>query len=95
LSNALKVSPTGSAIRVRVAKDEYHARLAVIDEGPGIPQEEREAVFEPFHRVRGGPPGTGLGLSIVRDVALRHGGRAWIEPTTRGTEVIVAVPLSA
>lgn len=95
LSNALKVSPSGSAIRVRVTKDERHARLAVIDEGPGIPPEEREAVFEPFHRVRGGPPGTGLGLSIVRDVALRHGGRAWIEPTTRGTEVIVAVPLSA
>ena len=52
-------------------------RLEVSDGGPGVPEEEREAIFEPFYRVRGASEadgGYGLGLSLVRQIARRHGG---------------------
>ncbi|MCU0702154.1 MAG: HAMP domain-containing histidine kinase [Myxococcaceae bacterium] len=94
VSNALKVSPAGGAVTVKASREGPNAVVAIRDEGPGIPEAEREAVFEPFHRVRGGPPGTGLGLSIVRDVATRHGGRAWVASTAAGAEVVVELPLS-
>ncbi|MGF1620647.1 MAG: ATP-binding protein [Rhodomicrobiaceae bacterium] len=54
-------------------------RVAVCDRGPGIPEAEREAVFEPFHRLTNTPEslaGAGLGLALVRQIALRHGGSA-------------------
>jgi signal transduction histidine kinase len=94
VSNALKVSPRGACVTVRATLEGDHARLAVRDEGPGIPAADREAVFEPFHRLRGGPPGTGLGLAIVREVAQRHGGRAWVADTPAGAEVVVSLPLT-
>ena len=56
------------------------ARLDVLDRGPGVPEEARERIFEPFTRLPGSPgagsvpPGTGLGLSLARQVARRHGG---------------------
>jgi len=93
LANALKFAPDASTIVLEVAATAGHATLSVADEGPGIPEGEREAVFEPFHRVRGGPPGTGLGLTIVREIASRHGGRATIAPTTSGAKVVLELPL--
>jgi signal transduction histidine kinase len=66
----------------------------VKDQGPGIPEAEREIVFEPFHRVRGGPPGTGLGLTIVREIATRHGGRAFVAPSTQGAELVLEFPVA-
>lgn len=92
LSNALKVAPEGSAITVSASLGEGRLRVSVKDAGPGIPEGEREAVFEPFHRLRGGPAGTGLGLAIVREVANRHGGRAYVAPTATGAEVVLEVP---
>lgn len=92
LSNALKFAPDGSAVTVRAGVTNGEFSLSVKDAGPGIPEAERENVFEPFHRVRGGPPGTGLGLAIVREVARRHGGRAFVAPTTSGAEVVIAFP---
>jgi signal transduction histidine kinase len=89
LSNALKFAPEHSRVRLTLSRDGGLVRLAVIDEGPGVPEAEREAVFEPFHRVRGGPPGTGLCLAIVREVAQRHGGRAHVAATQRGAEVVI------
>ena len=52
--------------------------IEVEDDGPGIPLEERERVFEAFHRLRGGSSGAGLGLNLVREVMIRHGGS--VEP---------------
>jgi two-component system, OmpR family, sensor histidine kinase MtrB len=59
----------------------------VSDAGPGVPVEQRERIFQPFHR---GPsaashaPGSGVGLALVAQFASLHGGRAWVEPRTGG-----------
>jgi two-component system sensor histidine kinase TctE len=66
----------------------------VEDDGPGIPTEERERVFEPFHRLRPRSSGAGLGLSLVQQVVERHGGRVSILAATNGG-TIVRIALSA
>jgi two-component system sensor histidine kinase TctE len=80
IDNALRYAP-GGTITVRVAQSEPSSiLLAVEDDGPGIPREERERVFERFYRVRGtSGDGAGLGLAIVREIARRH--RASVELT--------------
>lgn len=92
LSNALKVAPERSTIVLAAGVQDGLVRVSVKDAGPGIPEAERETVFEPFHRLRGGPPGTGLGLAIVREVATRHGGRAFVAPSASGAEVVLEFP---
>lgn len=92
LSNALKFAPDGSTIVVTVKRAHDTLLLSVKDQGPGIPEAEREIVFEPFHRVRGGPPGTGLGLTIVREIATRHGGRSYVASASGGAEVVIELP---
>lgn len=79
LHNALKYSPDGGDIRVRLARsaDGAHAELQIEDSGIGIPPQDLERVFERFQRgsnVVGRIPGTGLGLSGVRQIAEQHGG---------------------
>ena len=72
--NALRYSPPGARVELRVAAMDGGVLLQVDDSGPGIPAAERERVFDRFYR-RGAAdePGTGLGLAIVRSVAQRHG----------------------
>jgi signal transduction histidine kinase len=62
------------------------AEVLVRDDGPGVPADERESVFEPFHRGQraGERRGTGLGLAICRSVVEAHGGRIWIEDAAGG-----------
>lgn len=60
----------------------------VEDDGPGIPVEERERVFEPFHRVRARSTGTGLGLNLVQEVVARHRGRATILDAPGGGAIV-------
>jgi signal transduction histidine kinase len=67
----------GSAVAVRLAQVDGGVRIEVCDRGPGVPENEREAIFEPFHRVAGASEaagGVGLGLSLVRQIARHHGG---------------------
>lgn len=82
LANALAHAPRETAIDVTVEDGRGRARVVVRDRGPGVPTSEREAIFEPFHRVHpldgDASPGAGLGLAIVRDVARRHGGHAFV-----------------
>lgn len=76
-----------AAVRAAVTVVGGQARLAVEDEGPGIPEEDRERVFAPFFRRRGGsgmPAGHGLGLALVRQVARYHGGEAVCQANPRG-----------
>ncbi len=80
LDNAVRVSPAGGEVRVEVHNG-AHASLSVCDRGPGVPPEERELIFERFHRGRGtaGEAGFGLGLAIGRELAERMGGELVLE----------------
>ncbi len=95
IENALNYSPAGTPVTIEWGANGAWASLAVGDEGPGIPSDERERVFVRFYRGRTSAeqPGTGLGLAIVDSVARRWGGRARIESgTPRGTRVVVELP---
>lgn len=74
LSNALRHAPEQGRVRVRTARRSGRPQLIVEDSGPGIPDEDRERVFERFYRGRGERgPGVGLGLAIVSAIARAHG----------------------
>jgi len=92
LDNALRYTPPGGRITVMTGANDEGPVLTVEDDGPGIPEPERERVFERFHRLAGQKAtGSGLGLSIVRRVADVHGARVAIAagPGDRGTRVSV------
>jgi two-component system, OmpR family, sensor kinase len=75
IDNALRYTPPGGTIAVRVRRDADVAALEVVDSGPGIAAEERERVFDRFYRGRDAPAGgSGLGLAIVRQIVGLHGG---------------------
>ncbi|HLT40912.1 MAG TPA: HAMP domain-containing sensor histidine kinase [Enhygromyxa sp.] len=84
LNNAIKFSPTAGVVEVTLIEREHEWMFTVVDAGPGVPADAREAVFEPFHRLGRAGPGGGLGLAIVRNVAARHHGRAWVEDADGG-----------
>lgn len=93
LDNAVRYTPGGGMVTVQVARGQNQLLLSVEDNGPGIPQGERERVFERFYRVPGsGPDGCGLGLAIVREIAEVHGAEITLDSGTdgRGTRVSVA-----
>jgi heavy metal sensor kinase len=98
LDNAVRHSRDGGRVRLDIRRDGDETRLSVTDEGPGIPRDARERVFERFSRQdparsRGG---AGLGLAICREVVHAHGGRIWIGDDARpGTTVHVALPAPA
>ena len=72
--NAVRYSPPGAQVELRVSMDGGVPTLTVDDSGPGIPAEDHERVFDRFYRrARGDEPGSGLGLAIVRSVAEQHG----------------------
>jgi two-component system sensor histidine kinase KdpD len=94
--NALKFSPPGEDVRVRVASTRQELLVRVIDSGPGVPEAERERIFEPFHRFEGGPDhrGAGLGLAIARGFAAANGGRVWVESREdQGATFVLALPV--
>ena len=84
LDNAIRYTRDGGRVTVRVATDP--PRVSVSDDGPTIPQHERERVFERFHRLLGTHhEGSGLGLAIVREVAELHGARIQLDEDVDGT----------
>lgn len=104
VDNAAKYSPQGTTIRVAAARaDEEMIRVAVEDEGGGIPSELRERVFDKFFRAtRDGdagniarPAGTGMGLAIARGIVEAHGGRIWAEAGAHGAgaRVVFTLPI--
>jgi len=102
LDNASKYAPPGSRIALRATRVESNnLRIAVADEGPGIPEALRERVFEKFFRVPGREPldpqrsGAGLGLPIARRLVDAQNGKIWVEPsaTGSGTVVVVLLPI--
>lgn len=97
LHNALRFAPAHSTVTVELRPQAKGLQLRVSDDGPGIAEAEREAVFEPFHRGRGTTgPGAGLGLTIVREIARRHGGTAFVAPPDqRGATVVLELGVAA
>jgi len=83
LANAVKFSPEGGTVRLSGIKREDFALISVTDEGPGIPPDRLEQIFERFHQVRdpqkSHPLGTGLGLTISREIVSKMGGDIWVE----------------
>ncbi len=93
LDNAARHSPAGGTVRVLARTDHAGLHLEVSDEGPGIPADERDRVFERFtrgERATGG--GTGLGLAIARWVVHLHGGAIAIDPGGPGCRIKVTIP---
>ncbi len=100
LDNAIKYSPAGRPIRLSARRGEGELRLEVLDQGPGIPPEHRERIFERFHRIDPARSrqigGTGLGLAIVKHIAQLHGGRVGIEsPAEGGSCFVIYLPEAA
>lgn len=97
LDNAVKYSPAGSRIEVELAQAGAQAWLSVSDSGPGIPEADRERVFDPFVRLEAhrGSPGNGLGLALVRAIVRHHGGRVRLEDARPGLRVLVELPAQA
>jgi PAS domain S-box-containing protein len=87
LANTVRHTPEGARVWIRTQARDGGALITVEDEGPGVPSELHEAVFEPF---RQGPspsshsPGVGVGLALVARFAELHGGRAWVEDREGG-----------
>ena len=102
LSNAIKYSPPGSTITVTLAVDAAHGTcaFAVQDQGPGIPEGERDRLFKDFSRLSvkptGGEKSTGLGLAICRKIVEAHRGTITAENLAAGgCEFRVVLPISA
>ncbi|MDB4898932.1 MAG: ATP-binding region ATPase domain protein [Gemmatimonadetes bacterium] len=98
LDNAVKYGGANQTIRVSVRRDRSEVQLEVADEGPGIRSRDRDAVWRPYQRggTAGHTAGSGLGLSIVRDVAVQHGGRAWLADAVEGegARFVIALPIA-
>jgi two-component system sensor histidine kinase KdpD len=95
LENALRVSPPGEDVHVRVTATRKELLVRITDRGPGVPDEERERIFEPFHRVSGASDqrGPGLGLAIARGFTQANGGRLWVESRPgQGASFVLALP---
>jgi signal transduction histidine kinase len=88
---AMAGSGSGSTIRLRSSRLDQRLVLEVEDDGPGIPEEIRERLFDPFV-TRGKREGTGLGLAIVKNIAESQGGRVGFQSSPKGTTFMVELP---
>ncbi len=85
--NAIKWSPKGGKIKIKAEKQADEVIISVLDNGPGISEDQVDRIFERFYQVdasRSGHEGTGLGLAICRHIVEAHGGRIWAESNRDG-----------
>jgi heavy metal sensor kinase len=97
IENALKFSPPGSTVTVSSWRRDGEVGVTVRDEGPGIPEADREHLFDRYYRAGSARArnlsGSGLGLAICREVAIAHGGRIWVDSTVgEGSAFTLALP---
>jgi len=96
ISNAIKYTPEGQTVTVRVHEEprEGATRVEVEDTGKGIPVDQREKIFDKFIRIKTEKEeGTGLGLSIAKDLVMLHGGNIWVESVSpTGSRFVVILP---
>ena len=103
LVNALKYTPTEAGIRVECSESTHDGkpalRICVQDEGPGIPEDQLEGIFQPFYQLDQPSArqvgGVGLGLAICRKIVDAHGGQIWAESTLgRGATFVITLPVA-
>jgi signal transduction histidine kinase len=100
-ANAVRYSPPGSTVRLASRVRGRHVLLTVTDDGEGVAPEDADRIFERFARAGEGrgEEGSGLGLPIVRAIAVAHGGRAYLDPSTvgrgSGSRFVIEIPLAA
>jgi two-component system sensor histidine kinase GlrK len=96
IANAIKFSPDHRQVRVTLSRRADLAVVDVVDEGPGVPEGDREKIFEPFFRspATRAASGVGLGLAIARELALAHQGNLDLMPSTAGSHFRLVLPLS-
>jgi len=96
LDNAVKYGPLGQTVTLGIATHGAFARLTVEDQGPGIPDEHRATIWEPFQRLardsNSAIAGSGIGLSVVRSLAIAHTGRVTVEAGAVGARLVVDLP---
>ena len=97
LANAIKYSDQDSVVNLIVKAGQKQVRVEILDQGPGIPANEQELVFEEFYRgsnTRASSKGTGLGLAISKKIVQTHGGRIWVESSEgAGSKFCFTLPL--
>ncbi len=98
VGNAVKYAPSATPITISATAREADLQVNVGDEGPGIPLENRERVFEAFLQLENSPlqqgKGLGLGLAICRGLIEAHGGKIWVADTRCGTTMSFTLPLA-
>lgn len=97
ISNSTKYAPSGSIIRIRAqAEDESRIRVQVSNQGPPVPSEHLDRIFDKFYRITAADrvTGTGLGLSICKGIIEAHGGRIWAENLPDGFAFYFTLPLT-
>ncbi|MEL7567738.1 MAG: ATP-binding protein [Dehalobacterium sp.] len=97
LDNAVKYSHPGGEISIKVSKNTDILQISVSDQGTGIPDKDREKIFDKFYRLYATQciSGTGLGLSICKGIVEAHGGKIWVEKeVSKGSEFSFTLPLS-
>lgn len=96
LSNAIRFSPAGGRIRIRLSQFTDVVHIDMDDEGPGIAYDDQARIFEPFYRGERQPPqvvrGSGIGLSIVHEYIAAHGGRVQLLPDGPGAHFRIELP---
>lgn len=91
LMNAIQILPEGGQVWVTISRMQTHAQISVADDGPGISEDKRNHVFDPFFSQRAG--GIGLGLAIVRQIVYAHFGEIFVQESPQhGAEFIIRLP---
>ncbi|MDA1193260.1 MAG: ATP-binding protein [Candidatus Poribacteria bacterium] len=99
LGNAVKFTPENGQVRVRLRREGNLLSVQVIDNGPGIPIDEQQKIFDKFHQVSNVTTrqqgGTGLGLAIAKSIVEAHGGRIWVDSEIgKGSDFRFVVPIA-
>jgi signal transduction histidine kinase len=99
VANAIDFSPAGASVHCVVQVNGEKVTVEILDEGPGVPTEERTRIFDKYHRgdkpETGRSKGSGLGLAIVKKVVELHGGSVWMDERedAQGSRFIVDLPV--
>ena len=99
IENAVKYGGTNAKITVQVCRESGDFVFRVMDDGPGIPEKERQRIFDSFYRLDDSlarlTSGAGLGLAICQGLVRAHGGRIWVEPQATGACIAFTIPVRA